>query len=216
MDNQSTDSKVISQNKAGGTTITICLNTEDQRFLQRLFSQENIDTIAKQLTQLALEEWLDWLKGVRRYGSETEQTIERVINIYGQILPEEEPDVGFLYNKFNIPYGRARYIIQAIVNRQLSSLNARALQRLIVVLEAEFAELQKMDQTDRKILQEIRFFVDPRAEKLLTTILDHMPLNIRPVSSFRRQPTFLPNTREYSISPRDLENVLKAVKSFYL
>jgi hypothetical protein len=138
-----------------------------------------------------------------------------VISIYAEMMGDMEPDVGFLYNRFNIPYGRARYIVQAIVNRQLSSLNIRALKRLVTELESKLAALQKMDPAERKLLQEIHFYVDPRAEKLLTTILDQMPLEIRPVSSFRRQPTALPNTREYSISPRDLENVVAAVRNFY-
>lgn len=210
------DDVIVSGDSPGGTMATFALSAEDQEFLQRVFVGQNIDLIAGQLAQLALKEWLDWLRGARRYGSETDQSIERVISIFTHIFPEAEPDVGFLYNKFNIPYGRARYIVQAIVNRQLSSLNARALQRLVRVLEAEMAELQKMEAADRRILEEVRFIVDPRAEKLLTIILDQMPLEVRPVSSFRRQPTYLPNTREFSISPRDLENVINAVKSFFL
>ena len=124
----------LTEDSAGGIIATFALSAEDREFLQRVFVGQKIDLIAGQLAQLALKEWLDWLKGARRYGGETDQSIERVISIFTHVFPEAEPDVGFLYNKFNIPYGRARYIVQAIVNRQLSGLNARALQRLVNVL----------------------------------------------------------------------------------
>jgi len=208
------DQQESSQNHPDFLSVTVTLNSKQQDTIQRVFGEKNTDQIATHLSQLAIEEWLDWIEGRRRYGSDTDQSIDRVIDIYTEVMPDIEPDISFLYNRFSIPYGRSKYIVQAIVNRQLHSLNSRAKERLLQTLEVEWKDFQSMDQDEKKVLQEIRFVVDLREEKLLTTIIEQMPLFERPVASFKRQPTFLPNTREYSLAPRDFENVLKAVRNF--
>lgn len=206
--------QISSQTQDDSVSVMITLDSDHQRIIQRVFGNQDVEEIAAQLAQLAFEEWLDWIEGSRRYSSDTDQSIDRVISIYGEVMPEMEPEISFLYNRFNIPYGRSKYIVQAIVNRQLHSLNSKARERLLRTLGAELDEYQRMDPDDRKVLQEIRFVIDLREEKLLTTILEQMPLSMRPVASFKRQPTYLPNTREYSLAPRDLENVVKAVRDF--
>jgi hypothetical protein len=198
--------------------IEIQVGLAQMQILQRIFDRfdVNTDEVAAQIAQIAFDEWVDWMSGERRFSSDTDQSIDRVINIYAQVMPSIEPEVGVLYNRFNIPYGRARYIIQAITNRQLRSLNQQAQERLVATLQAELNELNRMNPNDRKLLQEVRFVVDPRAEKLLMSIIDQMPLEKRPISSFKRLPTFLPTTREYSLPPRDIEPVLEAVRNFML
>lgn len=202
--------------QADSMSVEVTLNSDHQRIIKRVFGDQNIKDTAAELAQLAIEEWLDWIDGSRRYSSDTDQSIDRIISIYGEIMPDVEPEISFLYNRFNIPYGRSKYIVQAIINRQLHSLNLRANERLLKTLEAEWNDYQEMDPEDRKVLQEIRFVIDLREEKLLTTIIEQMPLSKRPIASFKRQPIVLPNTREYSLAPRDLENVLNAVRDFQI
>jgi hypothetical protein len=194
--------------------VTVNLSAADRATLERIFGGSELNEVANNVAQSAFEEWIGWLSARRRYTSITDQTIDRVIEIYARAMRDAEPEVGFLYNKFNIPYGSARYIIQAIVNRQLYELNARALKRLIFALEVQAEYLNNLSDAERKVLQEIRVVTDPRAEKMLTTIIELMPIEERPVSTFRRLPTSLPNTREYAMSPRDLKPILEAVKKF--
>jgi hypothetical protein len=194
--------------------ITINLSAADRILLERIFNSSDGNHVANSIAQSAFDEWMSWLSARRRYTSIMDQTIDRVIDIYAHAMPDVEPEVGFLYNKFNIPYGSSRYIVQAIVNRQLSDLNVRALKRLLIALEERVEYLNKLSDAERKVLQEIQIVIDPRAEKMLTTIIELLPIKDRPVSTFRRLPTALPNTREYTMSPRDLKPVYEAVKNF--
>jgi hypothetical protein len=47
------------------TTVSANLSPGDRLLLQHVFGEKDIDRIASQLARLALEEWLDWSKGVR-------------------------------------------------------------------------------------------------------------------------------------------------------
>lgn len=201
-------------NEKANSKIQVQLSPNGRSEIERIFPSQSADEVANNVAQLAFEEWLGWLSGNIRYASLTDQSIERVINLFTRLMPEKEPDVGFLYNQFSIPYGRARYICQVIIDRQLRELNKRAREQLIQTLEAEKAKCNKMHPEERKTLLEVRIEIDRRAEKILITCIDQMPAGKKPVESFQRVSLPFPNTRIYKLSPKDLDDVLEAVKQF--
>ena len=118
--------------------ISIELDDENRIEIQRIFqghSDQSIDDIAMVVAQLAFDEWMGWLSGAIRYTSVTNQDIERIACLYTHLTPDKEPDINFLYNRCSIPYGRARYITQVILERQIRELNIRAQKQLLEGLE---------------------------------------------------------------------------------
>ncbi|MFX0135376.1 MAG: hypothetical protein ACFFDN_17160 [Candidatus Hodarchaeota archaeon] len=70
---------------------------------------ESIETFKK----LALEEWINWINGIYRPSSLSQNSSDRIFNIYTEIK-KDLPKIDELVNLFNIPVGRARYIISSL------------------------------------------------------------------------------------------------------
>jgi len=119
------------------------LSAKNKSEIERIFygkTTKKPDEIAESIAQFAFDEWMEWLSNSERPVSLTEQSINRVIKIFSNVMPDAEPDVDFLYNKFNIPFGKARYIIQVVSERQLRELNDRSWKQLITALTKAEAE----------------------------------------------------------------------------
>ena len=79
------------------------------------------EELAQAWQQLAVEAWLSWLSGEKRYNSLTEQYTDWIEKIYEHLLPETEaPSVERLWDKFHVPYGQAQYIARVLNNRQMA------------------------------------------------------------------------------------------------
>jgi hypothetical protein len=89
-----------------------------------------VDNLCNTFAQLAFFEWSNWLSGDRRFLSLTEQTIERVAQIYQKILNTQQPKVSQLYNQLNLPHGQASYICRVLNERTLSVWRKQGLTEL--------------------------------------------------------------------------------------
>ena len=88
-----------------------------------------VDTskLVAEFALMSFQHFYEWLSGRKRHRTLTEQYIEWMEQIYTRLLPEEEvPSYSRLYNKFNIPYGQAGYIIRVLNERELPHLRASA------------------------------------------------------------------------------------------
>jgi predicted transcriptional regulator len=95
-----------------------------------LTDSAKIDNALEKLAQLALSEWINWLSGTKRFLSLTEQTIERVAQIYERLLDNQQPKVSQLYNQLNLPHGQANYISRVLNERTLSTWRKQGLLEL--------------------------------------------------------------------------------------
>jgi hypothetical protein len=94
---------------------------------------EPTDDIVANLALAALQEWMDWLSGDSRPMSISELEIERIYKIYEKVLTKQFPSVDRLGKIFQMPMGRARYIIQSLAYRRGRFLFKR---QLIEISEA--------------------------------------------------------------------------------
>jgi hypothetical protein len=129
---------------------------------------------AAEFASLAVQEWIAWLSGISRPTKISEQNIQRFIDIYSQIITGEMPDAGDLYNKFNIPLGQARYIIQAISYKRAGSLYALALKDVLASFDKGSVDPKlntvtiRILKTSENILKEIIFDMAYENEKIPT------------------------------------------------
>ena len=72
-----------------------------------------VEEAAQTLMRLAFEEWIDWIRGVYRPLSISENTADRVSKIYTEVIGDF-PDVNDLVRIFNMPVGRARYLVSIL------------------------------------------------------------------------------------------------------
>lgn len=86
----------------------------DRRVIRRLIGyeapEEQIEEAAEILRRLAFEEWIDWIRGIYRPTSISENASDRVLKIYAEVM-NDFPDVEDLVQLFNMPVGRARYLV---------------------------------------------------------------------------------------------------------
>ncbi len=115
------------------------MNSEDKikSFIRNLLGRDVNETelnekISK-LKELAFEEWVGWITGVYRPNSISENITDRIFKIY-IFLKGDLPKLEELINYFNIPSGRARYIISVIKysgHPKLKELSRKKLKRLL-------------------------------------------------------------------------------------
>jgi hypothetical protein len=87
------------------------------------------DTIP-QLALAALQEWTAWLSGEFRPMSMSELETERIFVIYNSVLVDELPSVDNLGQRFGLPMGRARYILQSLAYRKGRFLYKRQIEAI--------------------------------------------------------------------------------------
>ena len=89
----------------------------DRRTIKRLMGREatdaQIEKAAQTSMRLAFEEWIDWIRGTYRPLSISENSVDRVLKIYAEVIGDC-PDVNDLVELFNIPVGRARYLVSIL------------------------------------------------------------------------------------------------------
>ena len=195
------------------TIAAVTLSEIDKQQLRQLFPDLNPDNTANVIANLAFAEWMAWLSGSKRYGSQTEEMTERIIDIYAELTPDKEPNVSTLYNRFGIPFGRARYVCQVIESRHIHALNQQAIIRLLNTLEVEQARLNGMGQEEVRQMPSISFEVDKRgAQILLSLISDQVSTNgISTTLSIVSSP--FPDRRRFKLSPRELSVVLEIMRA---
>jgi hypothetical protein len=88
------------------------------------------EELAQAWLPLAVEAWLSWLSGEKRYNSLTEQYTDWIEKIYKDLLPTEAPSTERLFNSFNVPYGQAQYIARVLNNRETARWREQALDEL--------------------------------------------------------------------------------------
>jgi hypothetical protein len=121
---------------------------------------------------LAFQHLYDWLSGRKRYRTITEQHTDWLENIYTRLLPPDEvPGYSRLYNRFNIPYGQAGYIIRVLVERELPHLRTRAREELRSALANVLPDATDAIEEDRPH-QPLRVTVSLLADRELCNAAD--------------------------------------------
>jgi hypothetical protein len=193
----------------------INIDNETRTELHRIFGEhcsKDGEEIAQAIAQLAFEEWIGWLSGTVRHTSITDQSIDRVINIFSNLMPNKEPDVNFLYNYLSIPYGRARYISQVALERQLRDWNDMALKQLIKVLELKKTEVEAMKDDRERNINYVRMQLNKRSMRLLISAIDQMPENKKPIDTFKLIASPLHETKTFELKAANVNDVLESVK----
>jgi len=135
--------------------ISLDLTDDQEAMLERALASPRFKS-CEELTQawlpLAIEAWLGWLSGEKRYNSLTEQYTDWIEQIYTRLLPESEaPSAERLYNSFNVPYGQAQYIARVLNNRALACWREHALEQLKAALRERKAEVYAWIEQEREM-----------------------------------------------------------------
>lgn len=104
--------------------------------LEPEFGDLDEDEIIEKFALIGFEQFYNWISGNKRYRTLTEQHIAWLENVYTRLISDDEvPSYSRLYNKFNIPYGRAGYMIRVLNERNLPYLRDKAREELLEALE---------------------------------------------------------------------------------
>ena len=142
----------------------------DRRTVKRLMghgaTDAEIEEAVQAIMRLAFEEWIDWISGAYRPLSISENTADRVLRIYAEVIGDF-PDIGGLVEVFNMPVGRARYLVSV-----LKYGNQPAFKRMVRrKLQAELTQVieGKADDAD----------VTPFFRKVLLDELDSLDVELK-------------------------------------
>lgn len=123
-------------------TVVIKLEVSEEKAEDILFMLEpeltemDRDRLLSEFALLGFEHFYEWMSGQKRFRTLTEQYISWLEDVYTRLLPEDEiPSYARLYNRFNIPYGQAGYIIRVLNEKELPHLRLRAREELKAELE---------------------------------------------------------------------------------
>jgi hypothetical protein len=87
------------------------------------------------LLSLAVQEYCAWIRGEERPLSISEWNRKRVVDLYRSVLPQEMPQVKTLVRRLKLPYGQARYLMQAIAIQEYDFLQGKQARALYGALE---------------------------------------------------------------------------------
>jgi hypothetical protein len=188
-------------------TLNVRLTQQDRRVLSELFPhQPNLPEILGQIGQMAMREWLDWLSGRKRYGSISDEAVERIFEIFTQLVPEREPSIDVLTNVLGIPYGRARYICQVIGQRQFHLLNEQALGQLRQSLASKVVPEGQLPAE-----RETRIHLSRRSAGILASVVAEM----EDISIFSFASCPFPDKRRVLLNPAEIQRILDEVNRRY-
>lgn len=123
-------------------------------------SEEELSKKINELRSLAFEEWVNWLNGSYRPTSISENTSDRIFEIYTHIKGDI-PRIEELVNYFNIPSGRAKYVISALRYGGYPKLQELTRRKLKKVLEEEVSEKEDHENVtpfiEKALLDELSF-----------------------------------------------------------
>jgi hypothetical protein len=176
--------------------------------IARLFP--GAEDAASSLAALALREWVGWLVGTSRPMTISEQSIERIVDIYGTILTDEVPDASALYNQFSIPLGQARYIVQAISYKQAGALYRRALKDIEQAVDDRMAEREKLSKSERDAQTDIKIRILESSEKTLKELVLRLCYGDGAVPAPKRAST-LGRYVYYSLRVKDVPAIQKVI-----
>ena len=94
-----------------------------------------VENAPSKIADIAFREFVDWLTGSRRPGTLSEQTTDRVLALFSEILFDDVPDASFLVSTLGLSLGQARHIIQTLNLKEPGVLRKRALSQLKQVAE---------------------------------------------------------------------------------
>ncbi|RPI80456.1 MAG: hypothetical protein EHM41_22710 [Chloroflexi bacterium] len=107
--------------------------------------------IQQKFAQLALNAWINWISGSKRYNSLTDQYMDWIEDCYTSLLSENEaPSLDRLYNAFNIPYGQAQYIARVLNNKTMTRWRQKAICELKRVMAERLDDADKWVRTGRE------------------------------------------------------------------
>ena len=130
--------------------------------------------LLKEFATLGFEHLYQWLSGEERYRSITDQHIAWLQDVYTRLLPETEvPSYARLYGKFNIPYGRAGYLIRVLNETGLPHLRSQARAELRELLGSEYETAQEAINDNRPDVS-IGIRMSSLASRELRSILNHL------------------------------------------
>jgi hypothetical protein len=188
------------------------VSASDAAELRRVFPGASAEDVVRELTSLAVQEWIAWITGAKRPSSLSDLELERIIGLFSRIAPGQEIEASALYNLFNLPYGRAQYLARAIAERQIRELNQRGVLELFSALEARLKEFEKLPKNEQSTFKEYRFDVSQRAGRILSGLATSMGAASRP-TSYERIPNPMAGRYSFKLSPKDLRTVLEAIRA---
>jgi hypothetical protein len=146
-------------------------------------------TICQKIVELAFKEWDQWLSGSRRFLSLTEQTIERVADIYDTLLPNERPTPSELGHRMSIPYGQAVYACRVLGDRKFSRWREEGLRELKGEIKRRQPEAQQLLKSKANETQPVALSLSLWAYRELTRCFDELR---------RKDSSIEPPVRHYS------------------
>ncbi len=127
----------------------------------------------------ALQEFVLWLTAEDRPNSISDLEAKRIYNLYQTILPGLLPTGEDIGQTFNLPMGRARYIVQTLNYRYPGFMKKRRLAALISALERE--EISREDRLPVAVIpKECEEFLFSIANELfLDGLIATLPRRVR-------------------------------------
>lgn len=111
------------------------------------------------LLALAVQEYCAWIRGEERPLSISEWTRKRVVDLYRSVLPQEMPQVKTLVRRLKLPYGQARYLMQAIAIQEYDFLQGKQARALYGAL-ANSQTVEAQEAKDCYVALELRTFFE--------------------------------------------------------
>ena len=111
------------------------------------------------LLALAVQEYCAWIRGEERPLSISEWNRKRVVDLYRSVLPQEMPQVKTLVRRLKLPYGQARYLMQAIAIQEYDFLQGKQARALYGALENSQA-VEAQEGKDCYVALELRTFFE--------------------------------------------------------
>lgn len=124
------------------------MDERDRTLLTRLVgpgtTAPSLTAAAEKIKELAFSEWMDWMSGLYRPISISQNNVDRIAKIYGSVVGDV-PTVNDLVDIFNLPIGRARYVISVLKYGSHPSFRHGALTKLASVLRDSIKDKEDED-----------------------------------------------------------------------
>ena len=146
----------------------------DRTVIKRLIGSPQLDNndalvieAEEKIKELAFREWIDWITGQYRPISVSQNNIDRIAKIYGVVIGNI-PNVNELVEIFNLPIGRARYIVSILNYETFPDFRRAMYEKLVSLLNDEISSMDEDEEAE----------ITPFVDASLINILDQLEVEI--------------------------------------
>ena len=192
------------------------LSDNEKQELFKLFKidekkEDEKDQAIEKFTNFAIKEIYQWTVNRKRYMKITDLEADRIAELSQIFFKDKEPTASYIFNKFDISFGRSRYLSMLIKESKVKEYKETAIEELKEALNTEYNNFMTLSADTQKTTEFVDIIMSQRAYHVLLAEIEEFPENKKPYSGLELKSSLLSSTKIVRLSPKILKNIYEEI-----